>query len=204
MTLGPFSGGMIGSGAAAVTPVAFGTVANGGTISPLTLGALVGDLILVNCPHEFSAMTLSGGSWTETAYTWYIPYNARFAWKVLGTLSDIDLTGNTYGAVYAIYRGPVTAAIVVSDDVLVTTSHTVTFPSKNGACVGIVAFGQEQAAACNLNPPADWSDRFHAYMTSVFAVDILDNFAPPSGSHDVAFTGTATGAHYIVGVELRA
>lgn len=203
---GVFSGAGMGAAAEAVTPVAFGTVANGGTISPLSLGALVGDLIMVSCPHETGGvpMTLSGGSWAETAYTWYIPYNGRFAWKVLSTLSDITVTGNNYGAVYAICRGPTTAAIVVSDDALVTTSHTLTFPSKNAACIGIMAFGQMQAAACNLNPPSDWSDRFHAYMTSVFAVDVLDNLSPPSGSHDVTFTGTTTGDHYLIGVELRA
>jgi hypothetical protein len=199
---------LMGSAAPIPGYVAVGVVGSGGTISPAALGAEVGDLIIVNCPYSASSsarLELTGSSWNNTDYGWYVGYPGRITWKILDATSDIVASNNTYGAAYYIARGASSAAIVVSDQVSSDNEHTASFPSKNASCFGLVVFGQQQAGAANMNPPSGWTDRFHQYYASVFTFDVCDNYAPPSGAHDETFTGIYPPVpHYLLGVEIRA
>ena len=203
---------MMAASAEPITFIGAGSVANGAAIAPTNHGAQASDLILVCCPHESYSggttnFTLGGSGWSYTGYSWSAQeYRARFAWKALSDINDITTSNNNFGAFYAIYRGPTTAAIIVNQDVFSATTHTASFPIKNAACVALAVFGHQQNPVANLNPPTAWTDRFHAYMVSVFASDILENFTPPEGAHSAAFTGTAGdgNGHHLIGVELRA
>jgi hypothetical protein len=218
---GPFSGGMMGAAAqqTLVDLVAVGAQTST-TLTLTTKGALSGDIVWLFSPQSSGTsgapgFVPSGSGWSSTSYSVGVGAVSTFVWKELSSTDaiTITITGANFGFSYGIYRGPATCAIVIANDTDADgtdTDHAVTWPSKNAACVALVAIGYQASSACNLNAPVDWSDRNHAIANpggAPLATDILDNLRPPSGGHTTTFSGTAADGgvapHKIIGVELR-
>jgi hypothetical protein len=203
--LGPFGGSMFMAAAAAQqAQLEFGTMAmlgNGTVIKPSQLGAEIGDLLMISSPHGLVAP--SGSGWTNTDYIWWqgLNYQARFTWKPLDSLDDISVSGQNFGAVMALARGPTSAAIVYSADAQ-GDEASVAFPDKDPDAIGLMVFGQSQTNTMNLNPTTGWGQGFHG-NNSVFTFDVLTNANPPTGAHTPVFSGGGGQVRRMIGVELR-
>lgn len=163
--------------------------------------AQVGDLIL--CVSPYGTVTPSGAGWTVTTYTWFpgLDYQGTVYWKVLTSLSDIPVTGDQYGSMWAIYRGPTTVAKVVGDDNTGST-HNITWPSPAPSCVGQVMMMHQQQNTDNV-PATGFTSRSEAYNMSVFRLEVHDRLSSVAAGSSIV-TSTGNQPHYINGFELRA
>jgi hypothetical protein len=220
MTFGPFGAFM----AAAAAQRRIRHVASGAqtslTLNPASKGAQVGDLIYLFSPASSGSPSSpgfipSGSGWSPTHYTYAIGLVTTFTWKVLDSTDAITaaISGANLGFAWGIYDGPETAAIVIANDTDsagADTEHAVTWPSKNAACVGLLALGYQPSSASSMSGPVGWTKRVHSYTNTggnPMAVDAVDTLRPPTGGHSTTFAGTyadnGTAPHRLIGVELR-
>jgi hypothetical protein len=75
------------------------------SIPTSTNGARVGDLVIIFSPYPNSGFTPGGSGWTSWSDSYYgAAYGTVGMWKVLTATTDITMSGNLVGCIYAVWR----------------------------------------------------------------------------------------------------
>ena len=193
--------GFTGHGVSNPTLVAAGAVLAANSIPVSTSGAQVGDVIMVVSPNG-TITGLTGTGWAQSNYSWYgiFNYPASWAWKILDTLADIAVTGDTASTQYAIYRNCTSVARVVGTDAS-GPPYSVTWPAPNAACKGQVMMAH-MAGAPDLVPPAGWTERYDTVIDGTYQNLIADRLTGVAAGA-VTITGGSATYTFINGIELR-
>lgn len=172
--------------------------------------ANAGDLIIACGPYDgYMSPPAGGAAWNRTQYNWFGgAYPAVLHWKILNS-SDLSGTNTFTSASYqpltwAVYRGPVSAAIVAYSQ---NTGSTlpITNPAKHIRHVGFVHYTTDRDGTGGGTAPTDYSLRVGS-ATGVFTGQIADRLTgSPDTSHTVTWTGFDTTYDQLAVVfELRA
>lgn len=167
------------------------------SIVPSSVGAAVGDYIIATAPYDYCIGGVGGTQGSVS--NWAYGYNWYYAHKALDTLANMDLGYNSYGACWAIWRGPtkatyITIAVAGGDGSQICD---VAAPASLGDTIGIAAFAHDRSGDVATGiAPAGWNPKRLAIAgNGAFSYEIWDQDGAPGARTD-RFTNFSAGSGY--------